>query len=242
MQNKGEEQMKKHIVMTLCLLLVFTFTSCKADADNVNLDDKKTEIMEEIKVVEGDGLSKNDKKPGDQNKVGEEKSDNTSIEDGNSDKEANDTLYSIPLDDTNISLDRELDEKTCYDTNSNKHEIPKEDTITPPVIEPEISHKEEKEETPTERTVTVKVPIYGEQYTLHWIKDKDGNIVYSTKSSNEAQTKRLEMIADPNIEPSWTWGSSGHSDIIGYEEYTIPVSEYYESNFTNRDDVTVIWN
>lgn len=96
---------------------------------------------------------------------------------------------------------------------------------------------------PKERTVTIKAPIYGPQYTYYWMKDENKNIIFETKDPDEFNAK----LNDPNFNTQVAfWGSGGKSDIIGYRESTYTESEYNEmlkdSDIGTRTDLIITWN
>ena len=97
---------------------------------------------------------------------------------------------------------------------------------------------------PKERTVTIKAPIYGPQYTNYWIKDGvTKELLFETKDP-VAWEKELDRYAtDPNLPPV-DYGSGGKSDIVGYETYTMTESEYKDSYWYECPDpnATVTWN
>ncbi|MDD6881940.1 MAG: hypothetical protein PUE18_10265, partial [Firmicutes bacterium] len=96
---------------------------------------------------------------------------------------------------------------------------------------------------PKERTVTIKAPIYGPQYTYYWMKDANKNIIFETKDPDEFNAK----LNDPNFNTQVAfWGSGGKSDIVGYRESTYTESEYNvlikDSDIVTRTDLLIILN
>lgn len=95
---------------------------------------------------------------------------------------------------------------------------------------------------PKERTVTIKAPIYGPQYTNYWIKDGYTNeLLFETKDPVAYDNKCLEYAS---VGRNINYGSGGKSDIIGYETYTMTESEYKDSYWYECPDpnATVTWN
>lgn len=96
---------------------------------------------------------------------------------------------------------------------------------------------------PKERTVTIKAPIYGPQYTYYWMKDENKNIIFETKDPDEFNAK----LNDPNFNTQVAfWGSGGKQDIIGYDTYVLTESEYNQTDLAKNPsaypDTTVTWN
>lgn len=96
---------------------------------------------------------------------------------------------------------------------------------------------------PKERTVTIKAPIYGPQYTYYWMKDENKNIIFETKDPDEFNAK----LNDPNFNTHVAfWGSGGKQDIIGYDTYVLTESEYNQTDLAKNPsaypDTTVTWN
>ena len=101
--------------------------------------------------------------------------------------------------------------------------------------------KKPEPEPPEEKTVTVKYPVYGPVYTVYWIKDDAGNVIYETTDASEWET----VLSSPGSEIFYkaaTYGSEGRQDITGYKEEVMTESDYYKSDFPGRQDVTVIPN
>lgn len=97
---------------------------------------------------------------------------------------------------------------------------------------------------PKERTVTIKAPIYGPQYTNYWIKDGYTNeLLFETKDPVAYDNKCLEYAS---VGRNINYGSGGKSDIIGYETYVLTESEFNQTNWSKNPsaypEVTITWN
>ncbi|MDD6880599.1 MAG: hypothetical protein PUE18_03390 [Firmicutes bacterium] len=155
--------------------------------------------------------------------------DDTKTTKENSDKEQDDSLKSQQQ-----AKDVKKTQESTIDSSNNTN--PSSDAS--PVLDNSSTTAQTKE-----RTVTVKTPIYGPQYTDYWIKDDDKVIIFETKDPNQWNEK-LDEYANQGV--LTFYGSEGKSDIIGYNTYVYTESEYYEvledSDLGSRKDVIVVWN
>ena len=97
-----------------------------------------------------------------------------------------------------------------------------------------------KPEEPKERTVTVKVPMYQYISVYQIWNGSQTKLLFETEDGSEFNAKVIEYTEAgiPNTQKT----NVQKEILIGYKEYTLTESDYYESNFSTRDDVIVTWN
>ena len=103
----------------------------------------------------------------------------------------------------------------------------------------QISNKKEENETSSEiinaqqkkedKMISIEVPVYGNPYRYYWIKNGNGDIIWSGSSYDEQQ-EVLDNLSNEEFAMA-TYGSGSKQDIIGYEIIQVPESEYENTWF-----------
>lgn len=144
----------------------------------------------------------------------------------------------IAKNDKNITTER----GTQGEKSSERRENTKDSSVEKPSSKPSETEKTEEEKTSgeadKEKTVLVKYPVYGPVYTYYWIKNDEGKIIFETVNADEYNAKLAEYGEEGE---TVSYGSDGRQDISGYKEVRLKENEYYESDFSKRTDVTIVW-
>lgn len=136
-----------------------------------------------------------------------------------------------------------------------QHEVPKASAETEQPYTPERSTTPSQSVEPekfSERTATVKVPIY-ETGTVYWIKSYEGKIIYKSTDGDEWEriwSSPSICIDGVHYDPRVSYGSGQDSEeykiIIGYDVFTVTETDYYDGTIPERiaagESIIVIWN
>lgn len=128
----------------------------------------------------------------------------------------------------NVEIYKEISSKPIEEIKDSKENIEIKDSKPIEEIKRPPEKINEDEQT-KEELLNVEVPIYGEPYRYYWIKNGQGDIIW-TGSSYEEQQIALGNLSNETFADA-TYGSSSKQDIIGYETVQIPKSEYENSWF-----------
>jgi len=210
---------KKMLISIFIFIIICSFTLCHCLRDKSSAEDNNTiNQMTEEKPV---------------NKAG--KDTKPEIE-----KQRNEYAEKNKQTETEKSEDKKTESasnKSGSSANSNSASSPKNSNTS-------SDNKQNKSEK-KERTVTIKYPVYGEMYTVYWIKDDSGKVIYETKDANEWE----HILSTPDNDIYYkadSYGSGGKQDIICYESFTYTESEYNDriknSDLGKRTDVIINWN
>ena len=221
--------MHKKIIVFL-LVALFTFSGSACNVEDTSKSEETIKINEEYRDEENGALNKETDEQEDTDK----KNNTEDSESGLSSNISNNsslTSSDSKKQDADSNKDKNKVQSHSKDKDNNKSPD-KDNSSVKPSDKNTTNIKKEK-------TVTVKYPIYGELYTVYWIKDDLGNIIYETKDAKEWDEKCLECW-DKGM--AITYGSEGKNDIIGYETTTMTESEWEKSLWKDEPNCIVTFN
>jgi len=216
----------KHLMSLLLFLsLLLLFCACGTGEKDPATTNDPTDIEVENEEVKHDQT------------LEVEKSNEKTLEDTTK------TKKDLKEDKTSSDANSKNEESKKTESKDTSNDKSKDKTSTSDTKKPSSDSSTNKPSTekPKEKTVTVKYPLYGDMYTIYWIKYDAEKIIYETKDAKEWE----HVLSTPDNDVYYkasTYGSEGKQDIVGYDTVTMTESEWKTSLWRDDPNCKVTYN